>query len=79
MLLEAPTNVERDFRGNTLSPAVMEIMDELGLADCLLQLRHAKLPRFTVQSAARLDTFADFTRLKTRYPYVTMLLPGELS
>jgi 2-polyprenyl-6-methoxyphenol hydroxylase-like FAD-dependent oxidoreductase len=73
MLLEAHTNFERDFRGNTLSSAVMEIMDDLGLADRLLQLRHTKIPRFTVQTAARLDTFADFTRLKTRYPYVTML------
>ena len=73
MLLEAHTNFDRDFRGNTLNPSVMEIMDELGLANRLLQLRHTKMPRFTVQTAAGLDTFADFSRLKTRYPYVTML------
>ncbi len=73
MLLEAHNNFDRDFRGNTLNPSVMEIMDELGLADRLLQLRHAKIPRFTVQTAAGRDTFADFSRLKTRYPYVTML------
>ncbi len=34
MLLEAHTNFDRDFRGNTLNPSVMEIMDELGLAGC---------------------------------------------
>ena len=73
MLLEAHTTFDRDFRGNTLNPSVMEIMDELGLADRLLQLRHAKIPRFTVQTATGVDTFADFTRLQTRYPYVTML------
>jgi 2-polyprenyl-6-methoxyphenol hydroxylase-like FAD-dependent oxidoreductase len=73
MLLEAHTTFDRDFRGNTINPSVMEIMEELGLAHRLLQLRHAKIPRFSVETAAGLDTFADFTRLKTRYPYVTML------
>ncbi len=73
MLLEAHTNFDREFRGNTINPSVMQIMDELGLADRLLQLRHAKIPRFIVQTADGPATFADFTRLKTRYPYVTML------
>lgn len=73
ILLEAHTTFDRDFRGNTLNPSVMEIMDELGLADRLLQLRHVKIPRCTVRTATGIDTFADFTRLQTRYPYVTML------
>ncbi len=73
ILLEAHTNVDRDFRGNSLNPAVLELMDELGLAERLLQLRHTKIPRFVVQTVDGPATFADFTRLKTQYPYVTML------
>ena len=73
VLLEAHTDFDRDFRGNTINPSVMQIMDELGLAERLLRLRHAKIARFTLQGGDGPATFADFTRLNTRYPYVTML------
>lgn len=73
ILIEAHTGFDRDFRGNTINPSAMEIMDELRLADRLLQLRHAKIRKFIVETAAGADTFADFTRLKTRYPYIAML------
>ena len=36
VLLEAHLDFERDFRGDTLHPAVMENLDELGLAERLL-------------------------------------------
>jgi 2-polyprenyl-6-methoxyphenol hydroxylase-like FAD-dependent oxidoreductase len=51
----------------------MQILADLGLADHLLQLKHAKIGMFTVRTVEGSTTFADFTRLKTRYPYVTML------
>lgn len=72
-LLEAHKDFDRDFRGNTINPSVMEIMEELGLADRLLGLRHAKIPRFTAQAAGSSAVFADFRRLKTHYPYILML------
>jgi 2-polyprenyl-6-methoxyphenol hydroxylase-like FAD-dependent oxidoreductase len=72
-LLEARKDFDREFRGNTISPSVMEVMGELGLADRLLELRHAEIPRFTIQAAGRSAVFANFRRLKTRYPYVLML------
>ncbi len=73
MLLEAHTDFDRDFRGNTINPAVLQIMHDLGLGERLLQLPHAKIRQFIVQTAEGPATFADFTRLKTRYPYVMML------
>ncbi len=72
-LLEARKDFDREFRGNTINPSVMEVMEELGLADRLLGLRHAEVPRFTVQAAGGSAVFADFSRLKTRYPYMLML------
>jgi 2-polyprenyl-6-methoxyphenol hydroxylase-like FAD-dependent oxidoreductase len=72
-LLEAHKDFDREFRGNTINASVMEVMGELGLADRLLELRHAEIPRFTIQAAGRTTVFADFRRLKTRYPYVLML------
>jgi NADPH-dependent 2,4-dienoyl-CoA reductase/sulfur reductase-like enzyme len=38
ILLEAHKDFDRDFRGDTIHPSVMEIMEELGLAEKLLQL-----------------------------------------
>jgi 2-polyprenyl-6-methoxyphenol hydroxylase-like FAD-dependent oxidoreductase len=72
-LLEAHKDFDREFRGNTISPSVMEVMGELGLVDRLLELRHAEIPRFTIQVAGSSTVVADFRRLRTRYPYVLML------
>lgn len=42
MLLEAHKDFDREFRGNISNPSVMEIMEKLGLVDCLLGLHHPK-------------------------------------
>lgn len=72
-LLEAHADFDRDFRGNTISPPVMELLHQIGLAERLLAQRHVKIHNFTVQTGSGPLVFADFTRLKTRYPYITML------
>jgi 2-polyprenyl-6-methoxyphenol hydroxylase-like FAD-dependent oxidoreductase len=72
-LLEAHPDFDREFRGDTLHPSVMEIMDELGLADRLLELRHTELRTFTLQTAAGPFTPVDLSRLKTKFPYITMM------
>lgn len=72
-LLEARRDFDRDFRGNTLSPSTLEAMEDLGLLDHLLGLRHARIRRFTVRASGYAIVFADFRRLKTRHPYVLML------
>jgi 2-polyprenyl-6-methoxyphenol hydroxylase-like FAD-dependent oxidoreductase len=73
MLLDEHMDFDRDFRGDTLHPSVMEIMDEIGLADRLLQLDHTRAEVLPLQTAKGLVTFADFRRLKTRFPYITMI------
>jgi len=66
-LLEEHHDFDRDFRGDTIHPSVLEIMDELGLADRLLELPHSKVYGF----GAPFDL--SFSALKTRYPYIMML------
>src|ERR687885_765548 len=72
-LLEAHPDFEREFRGDTIHPSVMELMDELGLAERLLELRHTEIRSVTIQTAAGPLTPADFSRLNTRFPYITMM------
>jgi len=72
-LLEAHQDFDREFRGDTIHPSVMEIMDEMGLAERLLQLPHAKIYQITLQTATGPVRIADFRRLRTRFPYIMML------
>jgi len=72
-LLEAHPDFDREFRGDTLHPSVMEIMDQLGLADRLLQLRHSRVASFTIQTDAGPFTPATLSRLRTKFPYITIM------
>jgi 2-polyprenyl-6-methoxyphenol hydroxylase-like FAD-dependent oxidoreductase len=72
-LLEAHQDFAREFRGDTIHPSTMELMDELGLADSLLQLPHSKIRNLTLHTARGPVTVVNFGRLTTRYPYVTFM------
>ena len=73
MLLEAHKDFDREFRGDTIHPSVMEIMEQLGLAQRLLELPHTKMQHLTIQTPEQTATLVDFKRLKTKYPYITIL------
>jgi 2-polyprenyl-6-methoxyphenol hydroxylase-like FAD-dependent oxidoreductase len=70
-LLEAHPTFDRDFRGDTIHPAILEILDEIGLADRLHQLPHVKMYGPTFPTADGPVMLFDFRRLlKTRFPYI---------
>lgn len=73
VLLEEHMDFDRDFRGDTIHPSTLQILDEIGLADRLLQLRHTKASSIPVQTAKGNLTLADFHRLKTRFPYIALI------
>jgi 2-polyprenyl-6-methoxyphenol hydroxylase-like FAD-dependent oxidoreductase len=73
LVLEKHGDFLRDFRGDTLHPSTMEIMDELGLAEGLLDLEHTKAPRIEARLPGRTVTVADLGHLKTRYPFITFM------
>jgi 2-polyprenyl-6-methoxyphenol hydroxylase-like FAD-dependent oxidoreductase len=72
-LLEAHHDFDRDFRGDTLHPSTLEVMNELGLADRLLQLPHTKLGNARAQTqTGQLNAF-DFSRIHTKFPYIALM------
>src|SRR5579883_2582810 len=73
LLLEAHMDFDREFRGDTIHPAVLTILDEVGVVDRLLQIRHTKMPKISFQAADGEVTVADLTRLKVKYPYIAVL------
>ena len=73
LVLEKHGDFLRDFRGDTIHPSTMEIMDELGLADRLLSLPHTKAARLRFRTPRGSATLADFSHLKTRFPYLAFM------
>src|SRR5690349_21444164 len=72
-LLEMHHDFDRDFRGDTIHPSTLEVLDQIGLADRLLQLPHGKLRSATIQTADGPFRPIDFSRLPTRFPYIAVL------
>jgi 2-polyprenyl-6-methoxyphenol hydroxylase-like FAD-dependent oxidoreductase len=75
-LLEMHKDFDREFRGDTIHPSVMEILDQIGLADKLHEIPHTKLTGPTIQFADGPFRPFELGRLKTRFPYI-LLVPQE--
>ncbi|QUQ64185.1 FAD-dependent oxidoreductase [Kutzneria sp. CA-103260] len=73
VVLEKHADFHRDFRGDTVHPATLQILDEIGLVDRFHELPHQKVPTIgVVQDGRRID-IADFRRLRVRYPYMAFV------
>ena len=73
MLLEAHLNFDREFRGDTLHPAILEIMDEIGLVEKLHALPHVKVYGPVIPTARGPIRPFDLRRLKTKFPYIMVM------
>ena len=73
-VLEAHPDFDRDFRGDTVHPATLELLAQLGLAERIHQLPHGKFRTLRLQTRDGTVTLGDLGRLRTPYPYV-MTLP----
>src|ERR1700676_3846773 len=63
LLLEAHKDFDREYRADTLHPYILEILEELGLADALHHLRHAKIRQMTALTPTGPMLLYDFGRL----------------
>jgi 2-polyprenyl-6-methoxyphenol hydroxylase-like FAD-dependent oxidoreductase len=73
VLLEAHKDFDRDFRGDTIHPSTLELLDQLGLADRLLQIPHGEIRRLTFNAPSGPVDFVDLSRLQTRFPFVALM------
>ncbi len=75
-LLEAHHDFDRQFRGDTLHPAILDVLDEIGLAERLHALPHVKwyAPTFFARDGP--FTPFDLRRLPSRFPYI-LFMPQE--
>ncbi len=73
VVLEKHGDFLRDFRGDTLHPSTLDVMDELGLLAQLLQRPHQKVSRVNARFGEVEVPVADFSYLPTRCRYVAFM------
>ena len=72
-LLEMHKDFDREFRGDTVHPSILEVLDQIGLADKLHEIPHSKVTGPTLQFANGPFRPFNLGRLKTRFPYILMI------
>lgn len=72
-LLEAQLDFDRDFRGDSLHPYTLEVLDRLGLAADLLRLPHHRAQYFRFHTPAGSVTTADYRHIGSRFNFVALL------
>ena len=72
-LLEMHKDFDREFRGDTVHPSTMEILDQIGLAGRLHEIPHTKMSGPTLQFADGPFRPFDLGRLKTKFPYILIV------
>lgn len=72
-VLEKHADFLRDFRGDTIHPSTMQVMDELGWLDEFLALSHEPVRRLSGQFGETRIVLADFSQLPVRAPYIAMM------
>ncbi|ORW00931.1 FAD-dependent oxidoreductase [Mycobacterium kyorinense] len=76
VVLEKHNDFLRDFRGDTVHPSTLRIMDELGLIDEFLRLPHTKINRVAFDADGSIRTFGNFRALKWlgfKQPYIALM------
>lgn len=72
-LLEMHKDFDREFRGDTIHPSTLEILDQIGLAAPLHQLRHSKVSGPTLQFPDKAFRPFDLARIKSKFPYILLV------
>ncbi len=73
IVLEKHADFFRDFRGDTVHPSTLQIIDDLGLLDDFLKEPHQKIDKVSANILGEMVTMGDFSWLRTRAPYIAMM------
>jgi 2-polyprenyl-6-methoxyphenol hydroxylase-like FAD-dependent oxidoreductase len=73
IVLEKHADFLRDFRGDTIHPSTLRIMQELGLLDEFLRLPHQKAYELGASIGDRRYAFADFSRLPKPCNFIALM------
>ncbi len=73
VVLEKHADFFRDFRGDTVHPSTMKVMQELGLLDEFLKVPHQRVAKLEGLFGTTSIRLADMSRLDTPCPYIAFM------
>lgn len=73
LVLEKHDDFLRDFRGDTIHPSTLEILNELGLLESFLERPHQKLARLEGAFAGERFELTDFSSLKASCKFIAFM------
>ena len=76
-VLEKHADFFRDFRGDTVHPSTMEVLDQLGMLDRFLERPHDRLDRAEVRVGGRDYAIGDLSHLPVAAPFIAMMPQWE--
>jgi 2-polyprenyl-6-methoxyphenol hydroxylase-like FAD-dependent oxidoreductase len=72
-VLEKHGDFLRDFRGDTVHPTTLDLLDELGLYQRFAAIPHSEISQVTIEGEnGRTLRVADLSRLRLRHPFIAM-------
>ena len=78
-LLEKHADFLRDFRGDTVHPSTLRLLDDLGLWEKFSQLPQSRIDHLGFDTDDRELTLVDFRRLRSQpHPYIAMVPQWDL-
>src|ERR1051325_3122745 len=73
VVLEKHNDFLRDFRGDTIHPSTLAVMDDLGLGDAFRALPQRRVETLSAVMGGRTFRVADFRRLATRNRFIALM------
>ncbi len=77
LVLEKHGDFLRDFRGDTVHPSTMEVLDQLGLLERFLQRPHNRLHEVRGTVSGQEVVIGDFSKLKVPAPFIAIMPQWE--
>src|SRR5689334_7348163 len=77
-VLEKHGDFLRDFRGDTVHPTTMRLLDELGLGPRFRELPYSEVRNATFVQDGRSVKVVDFERLRQPHPYIALVPQWDL-
>jgi 2-polyprenyl-6-methoxyphenol hydroxylase-like FAD-dependent oxidoreductase len=73
LVLEKHADFLRDFRGDTIHPSTLEVLEDLGLAERFLRLPHTEVAVMSIHLPDGEQVSIDFSRLGGRFSFIAFV------
>jgi 2-polyprenyl-6-methoxyphenol hydroxylase-like FAD-dependent oxidoreductase len=73
IVLEKHDDFLRDFRGDTIHPSTLTVLQDLGLLEAFLELPHQEISELTGEVYGEAVTLADFRHLPAARPFMVLI------